>query len=592
MSADGDYLDYGESGEAPDRDRRDRYDGGGDEADELRARFPGDDAGEVDDEPLRLVDQALIMLPDRDPARPFLYQLRRQLMEREITFQESRRALVELEAALEKVTAPANRVGVYLGSPKAGIATVFVAGSEYYANVDPRVDPAQLKVGARVLINEAYAVVGVLGQIPSGPVAKISDVLEGGRVRIGQEHGTGDFVRERSEELLDTDLKVGDEVRTDTTMKIVLERLQSRESKEYFLEEIPPMSWEKIGGQQEAIQAIRDTIELPTLQPELFARFQYSTPKGFLLYGPPGCGKTLIGKATAYNLAQHLREEGEDVKEYFMHIKGPEILNMWLGETERMVREIFSQARQKRKEGFLPFIFIDEAESILGTRRSMRSHHIANTVVPMFCTEMDGIESLHDVVLILASNRHDLIDPAILSPGRIDRKIKVARPDFDASREIFGIYLSEELPIDAAEVAERGGVAQAREGIIDAAVKSLFARTEETKILTVSLRSGRQEALHCGDLASGALIDNIVQRSKEMAIKRAIADGEAGAGLRAQDLIDAIEKEYRENEVFPPSDSVEDWLKLLDYDPENVVRVAPTGSQDDRAQAAAVRKVV
>jgi proteasome-associated ATPase len=505
-------------------------------------------------------------------------------MDREITFHEARRALVELEAALEKVTAPANRVGIFLGSPKAGIATVFVGGSEYYANIDPRVDPADLKVGTRVLINEAYAVVGLMGYAPIGPVARISDVLEEGRLRIGNEHGTSDFVLERAEELTDVELKIGDEVRTDPSMRVALERLPSKESKEHFLEEIPPMPWERIGGQQEAIRAIRDAIELPALHPELFEKFQHSTPKGFLLYGPPGCGKTLIGKATAYSLVQHLREEeGLHVQEYFMHIKGPEILNMWLGETERMVREIFAQARQKRKEGYLPFIFIDEAESILGTRRSMRSHNITNTVVPMFCTEMDGIESLQDVVIILASNRSDLIDPAILRPGRIDRKIKVARPDHESAKDIFGLYLSEDLPLDPAAVSEHASAEAARLAFIEVAARTLFARTEETKVLEVALRSGRTESLHFGDLASGALIDNIVQRAKEAAIKRAIAENTIEqAGVSEADLLEAVRAEYRENEVFPPTDSVEDWLKLLDYDPENVVRVQPKTAHSER----------
>ncbi len=545
---------------------------------------PADTDDSYDDEPVRLIDQVLLSLPDRDPARPMLYQLRRQLMDREITFHEARRALVELEAALEKVTAPANRVGIFLGSPKAGIATDVVVGSEYYANIDPRVDPADLKVGTRVLINEAYAVVGLMGYAPVGPVARISDVLEEGRLRIGNEHGTSDFVLERAEELTDVELKIGDEVRTDPSMRVALERLPSKESKEHFLEEIPPMPWERIGGQQEAIRAIRDAIELPALHPELFEKFQHSTPKGFLLYGPPGCGKTLIGKATAYSLVQHLREEeGLHVQEYFMHIKGPEILNMWLGETERMVREIFAQARQKRKEGYLPFIFIDEAESILGTRRSMRSHNITNTVVPMFCTEMDGIESLQDVVIILASNRSDLIDPAILRPGRIDRKIKVARPDHESAKDIFGLYLSEDLPLDPAAVSEHGSAEAARLAFIEVAARTLFARTEETKVLEVALRSGRTESLHFGDLASGALIDNIVQRAKEAAIKRAIAENTIEqAGVSEADLLEAVRVEYRENEVFPPTDSVEDWLKLLDYDPENVVRVQPKTAHSER----------
>ena len=569
--------EFFESGDAEQR-RRDAEDPG-------RAGMGYDpDPGQVDDEPLALVDQILMTVPERDPSRPLLYQLRRLLLEREITFQEARRTLVELEGALEKVTAPANRVGIFLGSPKDGIANVWVGGSEYYANIDSRLDPSDLDVGARILINEAYAVVGTLGYPPGGPVVRIADLLDEGRLRIGQDHGSSDTVLERSASLEDIDLKVGDEVRADPAMKVAIERLTSSESKEYFLEDIPLLPWTKIGGQEEAIQAIRDTIELPALHPELFEKFQYSTPKGFLLYGPPGCGKTLIGKATAFSLVQHLREEeGLEVKEYFMHIKGPEILNMWLGETERMVREIFSQARRKRSEGYLPFIFIDEAESILGTRRSMRSHHIANTVVPMFCTEMDGIESLQDVVIILASNRHDLIDPAILRPGRIDRKIKVSRPDMDSAKQILGIYLTDDLPIEAEAITEHGSEAAARDVFIEQTTVALFARTEETKFLEVSLRSGRTESLHFGDLASGALIDNIVQRAKEAAIKRAIADGQVeAAGLCLEDLLGAVRSEYRENEVFPPSDSVADWLTLLDYDPENVVRVAPVTASDER----------
>jgi proteasome-associated ATPase len=359
---------------------------------------------------------------------------------------------------------------------------------------------------------------------------------------------------------------------------VAIEVLSSSKSEEYYLETVPELPWEKVGGQEEALSAIKDAIELPLLHADLFAKFQHQTPKGFLLYGPPGCGKTLIGKATAYNLTRQLKEKtGEDMQQFFMHIKGPEILNMWVGESERMVREIFATAREKRKEGFLPFVFIDEAESILGTRRAGRYSNVLSTLVPMFCTEMDGIESLNEVVIILASNRADLIDPAILRPGRIDRKIKVARPDREASREIYRIYLSEDLPYDPELVKRAGGVPQAVTQLIDKVVEAQFSRRDENRFLDVILRSGKRDTLFRGDLVSGAIIASIIERTKELAIKRAISSLQE-EGISESDLLLSLNTEYSENDIFPPTDIVEDWLKLIDYDSENVVKVSPVRS--------------
>jgi proteasome-associated ATPase len=539
-------------------------------------------------EPTSVVDALDHMMGSLEPGDP----LRRQLLEarmlaaeQEDLFTEASQAIQKLEAIVKKVTSPANRIGTFLGAQTMETAQIVVGGSDYYCNIDPRLDLHSLRRGTRVLVNEAYVIVGDLGYDKMGPVTKIAEVLGHDRLRVGGEHGMPSTVLSRSDLLLKEKLKTGDEVRVDANYKVAIEVLARPHSDEYYLDSVPELPWDKVGGQGEALAAIRDAIELPLLHPELFARFHHSTPKGFLLYGPPGCGKTLIGKATAYNLTQQLKQEtGQEMREYFMHIKGPEILNMWVGESERMVREIFATAREKRREGYLPFLFIDEAESILGTRRATRYSSILSTLVPMFCTEMDGIDSLSDVVIILASNRADLIDPAILRPGRIDRKIKVNRPTREGARDIFKIYLAPELPYDPALVTEAGGVQQAVDKLADSLIDAVFAKRDENKFLSITLRSGKKETLYRGDLISGAIIASIVERAKGLAIKRAIASQQE-EGISESDLRGSLEAEYLENDIFPPSDITEDWLSLIDYDSENVVKVAPFRARSEKSAA-------
>jgi proteasome-associated ATPase len=533
--------------------------------------------------PLEYLERIIASLPPGDPTRSELIDLRSNFAEQEEMISEARHTIEKLDEVIKKVTSPANRIGTYLGSPNKETAQIVVGGSDYYCNVDPRINLSRLKKGTRVLVNEAYVIVGDLGYDLSGPVTKITELLGADRLRVGMEHGMQAVVLQRCQDLMKETLKVGDEIRVDPNYRVAIEVLSRSKSEEYYLETVPELPWEKVGGQEEALSAIKDAIELPLLHADLFAKFQHQTPKGFLLYGPPGCGKTLIGKATAYNLTKQLKEKtGEDMQQFFMHIKGPEILNMWVGESERMVREIFATAREKRKEGFLPFVFIDEAESILGTRRAGRYSSVLSTLVPMFCTEMDGIESLNEVVIILASNRADLIDPAILRPGRIDRKIKVARPDREAAREIYRIYLGEDLPYDPELVRRTGGIPQAVLHLIDKAIEAQFSRKDENRFLDVILRSGKRDTLFRGDLVSGAIIASIVERTKELAIKRAINSSQE-EGISESDLLLSLNTEYSENDIFPPTDIVEDWLKLIDYDSENVVKVSPVRGNDKPA---------
>lgn len=535
---------------------------------------------------LDLLDRTIAALPIGDPIRQALLLVRVQIVDQEDTIVQARDAIEKMEEVIKKVTSPANRIGTFLGAPNRETAQIVVGGSDYYCNVDPRVSLGKLKKGTRVLVNEAYVIVGDLGYDNSGPVTKVTEVIGADRLRVGQENGAQSLVLQRASDLLKATLKAGDEVRVDANYRMAIELMRRPKSEDHYLDSVPELPWDKVGGQTEALQAIKDAIELPLLHADLFAKFHHTTPKGFLLYGPPGCGKTLIGKATAYNLTAKLKQKtGEDMKEYFMHIKGPEILNMWVGESERMVREIFTTAREKRKEGYLPFLFIDEAESILGTRRASRFSNILSTLVPMFCTEMDGIESLNDVVIILASNRADLIDPAIIRPGRIDRKIKVNRPTKEGAREIYRIYLSEGLPYDPALVREAGGVTPAIDRLVNEMIDLQFSHRDENRFLEVTLRSGKKETLYRGDLVSGALIASIVERAKGLAIKRAIATS-AEEGISASDLALSLHAEYGENDIFPPTDITEDWLKLIDYDVENVVRVSPVrAAREDRPKA-------
>ena len=536
-------------------------------------------------DPLELIEQCLASFPEGDPRQKLLYKLRHTVLLSQAASQQRELEFKKVSEVVAKLTAPANRIGTLLDLPSEGLARIVVGGAEYYANVDPRVPEPDLKIGTQILVNEAYAVIKTLGYDRNGPILKLAEAMPDGRLRFEQDMGRQSLVLQRSTDLIGVDLKAGDEIRIDPSHRVAIEQLGDRKASRHVLDETPMVTWEQIGGQSEAIAAIRKAIEYPLLHAQTFERFKFSQPKGFLLYGPPGCGKTLIGQAAAGSLSKLVSESsqgqlpGEEKRPpvtsgAFLHVKGPEILNMWLGESERIVRDLFDQARARRKNGALPFIFIDEAESILGTRRAMRSFNISNTLVPMFCSEMDGIESLRDVVIILASNRPDLIDPAVLRPGRIDRKIKVSRPNKEAAAQILKVYVTEDLPLDSGLVKERGGEhTHAVASLVEEVTESIFQRTADNRLLSIRLRSGQTKVLYRGDLVSGAILASIVQRAKEKAIDRTIQSGQP-AGLLASDLLDSVSEEFREGEMLPPDDAAEEWLKLLDHHPEQVVGVS------------------
>jgi proteasome-associated ATPase len=513
---------------------------------------------------LQLVDVIVAKLPSRHSAIMDMVYLRDRVAEVEEINDQARQTIEKLDAVVEKLRSPAFRVGTFLMPVEPDKAHVCASGTDYVCRIDPQIPLASLQIGQRVLLNEAFAIVLGLGFDRNGPIVRIDELLSAGRLRIGQESGLISSVLLRSALLAKEKLKPGMEVRLDANQRVALEVIGIGKRIERALETVTELPWSSIGGQSEAVQAIRDTIEMPFLHRGLFKRFEHTVPKGFLLHGPPGCGKTLLGKATAYNLRQQiLAETGVDHPEFFLHVKGPEILNMWVGESERQVRDLFAQCRERAAEGSLAFLFIDEAESILGTRRAGRHSTILSTLVPMFCSEMDGIEPLQNVVVILASNRADLIDPAILRPGRIDRKIKVNRPTQEGAQRIYEIYLKDSLPL-----------AEPKAAMAQAITETHYAKTVENQFLEITYRSGKKDFLYRGDLASGAIIAAIVERAKSLAIKRSI-ETKQETHLSREDLAQALQKEYAENDLFPPTDITEDWLKLTDFDPDNVIKLAP-----------------
>lgn len=522
-----------------------------------------------------IVSELLSATPPTDARYPFLLLLRDKAERSEKQQEEASEVIAQYEAAYEKLTKPANRIVTYLGPLENNLHLIVAGDQEFVCELDPGVDADALAVGDRVRVNDAYAILGKTRSLAIPGVAKVSDVLPDGRLRIGADmQGSGGRVVSAPSGFK---VKQGDDVILDASGRIPTDVISKSTSTDYFLEDVPQVGWERVGGQDEAKRVIREAIEFPLLYPDLYKRFGKRAMKGILLYGPPGCGKTMLGKATAYNLTQEYnRRTGLSAKECFLYINGPKILNMWLGESERQVREIFATAREKAAAGQLVFIFIDEAESILRTRSSGRFTNISNTIVPQFCAEMDGIVGSDNIVVMLTSNRPDYIDPAILRPERIDRRVRVRRPDRDAATDILQIYLNSDLPFDADLLTKHDGDAKSVAAqLVTETIQYIWQQTAKSEFLDVYLRSGGTTRLYWKDLVSGALLSSLVERAKSFAIRRAIETGNHDLGLLLSDFTDAVDAEYKENEIFPKSDLVEDWLMLIDQAPENVADVKP-----------------
>ncbi len=519
--------------------------------------------------------------PDEDvDAR--LYEMTRELMQAHrrnrkltTTLQEAKEKLELLKEKVKQLSAPPNNYGIFLGANDDNTIDVDISGKKWRVNLDPAIKADQIQVGQEVIVNSGLNVVAIKPPEKHGDVVKIKEVLESDRAIVNLRTDEEQVVRV-SAALKDETLKTGDSVLLNHTSGMLLEKLPKRELDDLLLEEVPDISYADIGGLDTQIEAIRDAIEMPYLYPNEYREFDLTPPKGVLLYGPPGCGKTLIARAVANNLAESIRQKTgrDDVRGYFINIKGPELLNKYVGETERKIREVFQKARDKSKEGYPVVIFFDEMDSLFRSRGMGISSDMESTLVPQFLAEIDGVENLRDVIVIGASNRQDLLDPAVLRPGRLDIKIKIDRPNIDGAKDIFAIYLTPDLPFAKEEVDKfEGNTDSISEHFISAAVDEMYATTDENRFIEVTYTRGERETLFFKDFVSGAMIRNIVSRAKKTAIKRLIDSEGKEKGISLDDLKAAIREEYRENEDLPNTTNPDDWAKISGRKGEKIVNI-------------------
>ncbi|HUX04184.1 MAG TPA: proteasome ATPase [Acidimicrobiales bacterium] len=505
-------------------------------------------------------------------ARGQLAQTRSNNEKLTITIQQTRDQIAALRDEVEKLTQPPAVYGTFVELNEDGTVDIFASGRKMRVALHPGIDPAQIERGNEVVLNESFTVIGVREADGQGEVVTVKEVLDDRRVLI---YGRADEERvvEVADVLRDVKLRSGDALVLDLRSNLLTERLVRQEAEELVLEEVPDISYADVGGLDDQIESIMDAVELPYLHRALFQDYELPAPKGILLYGPPGCGKTLIAKAVANSLSSKVAEMtgNRNVRSYFLNIKGPELLNKYVGETERQIRLVFQRAREKAEEGVPVIVFFDEMDSLFRTRGTGISSDMESTIVPQLLAEIDGVESLRDVIVIGATNREDLIDPAILRPGRLDVKIKIERPDADAAAQIFQRYLHRDLPIDEHLVRELGGGDRdkAIQVVIEETVATMYRIDDENRFLEVTYQGGDKEILYFKDFASGAMIENIVRRAKKLAVKREIAGD--GRGLRSEDLIESIRQEFRENEDLPNTTNPDDWARISGKKGERIV---------------------
>ncbi|MHB8190052.1 MAG: proteasome ATPase [Ferrimicrobium sp.] len=488
------------------------------------------------------------------------------------TLQQAREHIANLREEVEKLTQPPAAYGVFAGTNDDGTVDVYSSGRKMKVALHPDIDAEALEPGQEVVLNESFAVILARSPDGVGEVVTVKELLDDSDRVIVVGRGDEERVGQLSGLLRGVRIRAGDTVLFDSRSNLVLERLPRPEVEELALEEVPDIRYSDIGGLDSQIEEIQDAVELPFLHRELFTNYRLPAPKGILLYGPPGCGKTLIAKAVANSLAKKLEQSsGRSVKSYFLNVKGPELLNKYVGETERQIRLIFQRAREKAEEGVPVIVFFDEMDSLFRIRGSGISSDMESTIVPQLLAEIDGVETLRNVIVIGASNREDLIDPAILRPGRLDIKIKIERPDASAAAQIFGRYLSTDLPYEKQEIEAfgKGDVGRAVAVMIERTVARMYDTSDANRFLEVTYQNGEKETLYFKDFSSGAMIENIVRRAKKLAIKREIA-GELG-GMRMDDLYASITKEFKEQEDLPNTTNPDDWAKISGRKGERIV---------------------